>query len=612
MPINTTSADSLPNNSVTSNDSSRPLPSLSSLRAELAGRSFREFIEQSWKVVRPSEAFISAWHIDAIAEHLQAVYDRQIQYLVINIPPGHAKSVVVAVQFPAWLWLKDPSYQLICATYAHKLTVRDAVRSRDLITSPWYRETFNPDWSLKEDANEKDLFYNTRTGFRCSISVTGQGTGHRGNGVIYDDILSRDQSYSDAERTRACEWVRQTMSSRRNDLGRDWEIVIAQRLHEADPYGEMIASGKYTVLCLPSEYDPARRCVTSIGWKDPRTEPGELLFPALFPAHVIEQCKKDLGSYAYAGQHQQQPSPAEGGILKRHWWRYWQLSGQNLPPVQVRWPDGTIRDIAAITLPDDLEEFAQSWDCAFKDLDSSDYVVGQTWARKRADRFLLDQDRERKNFPATVQAVRNMSAKWPKASCKLIEDKANGTAVIASLRHEISGLIEVNPEGGKIARASGVSPQIESGNVYLPHPMIAAWVGAYIEECAAFPNAAHDDQVDATTQMLLRWTTKAYGLFEWYRQQAEAAKSPTLQSDQPLPPATLIESGEAQKRMLLTPLSSGGFTSNWIAPNSRRATKTAPQPVCTNCGNQFVSVFSESWKCNACGASGAIARAEVT
>ncbi len=499
------------------NKSSRPLPTLTSLRAELARRRFRKFIEESWSTVRPSEKFLANWHIDAIAEHLQAVADRQIQYLLINVPPGHAKSICCAVQFPAWLWLKDPSYQLLCATYAHKLTVRDAVRSRDLVTSPWYRSTFSPDWTLKDDANEKDLYYNTKTGFRCSVSVTGQGTGHRGNGIIYDDILSRDQAQSDAERLRACEWVRQTMSSRRNDLSRDWEVAIGQRLHESDPYGEMIASGKYEVLCLPSEYDPARRCVTSIGWEDPRHEPGELLFPALFPAQVIAQCKIDLGSYAYAGQHNQTPSPAEGGILKRHWWRYWRPRGMILPPVPIRLANGELAQVEAIELPERFDSSLQSWDMAFKATNTSDYVVGQVQASAGSRRFILDQVRGRMDMPDTVTAVRNLSSKWPNVIRKLVEDKANGPAVLQSLTNEISGLIEVNPEGGKESRAHAVSPELEAGNWFLPHPMVADWVQGFIDECASFPAGAHDDQVDSWSQGALQMQRNRANLEIWER-----------------------------------------------------------------------------------------------
>src|SRR5580658_9894510 len=152
-----------------------------------------------------------------------------------------------------------------------------------------------------------------------------------------------------------------------------------------------------------------------------------------------------------------------------------------------------------------VQEQIQSWDCAFKDLETSDYVVGQAWGRLRSMCFLADQVRGRMDRPATVKAVRELSQRWPQTLAKLIEDKANGTAVIQMLSRELPGILPVNPSGGKIARAAAVSPLIEAGNIYLPHPQYAPWVNDFIEECAAFPNGAHDDQVDAMTQALLRW-----------------------------------------------------------------------------------------------------------
>jgi predicted phage terminase large subunit-like protein len=130
--------------------------------------------------------------------------------------------------------------------------------------------------------------------------------------------------------------------------------------------------------------------------------------------------------------------------------------------------------------------------------------VGQVWGRRAADRYLLDQERSRMDCPSTIQAVKRLSEKWPAAVTKLIEDKANGPAVIAMLKHDLTGLIAVNPEGGKEARAHAVSPQIEAGNVYLPDSAAAPWVEHFIEECAVFPQGVYDDQVDAMTQALLR------------------------------------------------------------------------------------------------------------
>jgi predicted phage terminase large subunit-like protein len=152
-----------------------------------------------------------------------------------------------------------------------------------------------------------------------------------------------------------------------------------------------------------------------------------------------------------------------------------------------------------------VEEAIQSWDCAFKDLETSDYVVGQVWGRRGSAYLLLDQVRDRMDCPTTVKAVRHLSQRWRGTIVKLIEDKANGSTVIQMLGRELPGILPVNPEGGKVARAAAVSPLIEAGNVYLPHPQFMPWVNDFIEECAAFPNGAHDDQVDAMTQALLRW-----------------------------------------------------------------------------------------------------------
>jgi predicted phage terminase large subunit-like protein len=215
---------------------------------------------------------------------------------------------------------------------------------------------------------------------------------------------------------------------------------------------------------------------------------------------VLDQAKKDLGAAGYAGQHQQRPSPAEGGVLPRHRWRFWQPRGRALPPVRIRYPDGSEGEIYAIDLPEKFDAVIQSWDCSFKGLPTSDFVVGQVLAKVGADRYLLDQVRSRLDMPGTVQAIRAMSAKYPNSGAKLVEDKANGPAVIQSLKHEISGLIEVNPEGGKMSRAAAGTPEIEAGNWYLPHPGIAPWVPDFIEECASFPHGAHDDQVDAWSQ----------------------------------------------------------------------------------------------------------------
>jgi predicted phage terminase large subunit-like protein len=212
-----------------------------------------------------------------------------------------------------------------------------------------------------------------------------------------------------------------------------------------------------------------------------------------------ERAKKDMGSQMFAALYQGHPSPAEGGMFKRAWWsdtasgrhQYHRGAGSYQLPSGEMWVDGPVQLI-------------QSWDMAFKGNATSDYVVGQVWAREGPRAFLLDQVRRRMDFVETCQALRAMSAKWPQAHTKLVEDKANGTAVIASLRRQITGLIAVEPDGSKEARASAVTPFVEAGNVWLPDPDLAPWIGDFVEELAAFPTGSNDDQVDAASQALKR------------------------------------------------------------------------------------------------------------
>ena len=213
-------------------------------------------------------------------------------------------------------------------------------------------------------------------------------------------------------------------------------------------------------------------------------------------------------------------------------------------------------------------------------------VAGGVWAAKQADRFLLDQRRERLDFPRTVEAVKAMSEKWPGAHRKLVEDKANGTAVIATLKHEISGLIAVNPEGGKIARAQAVSPQVESGNVYLPHPAIAPWVDAFIEECAAFPAGKHDDQVDQMSQALNRLTSGrlVFGLNDYYAEVQRTLEQRGLVIREASPFEVAKAAGMAK---------------------AGNPTEAGEPDACPSCGATCLApVASGGWRCGMCGLQG--------
>ena len=477
---------------------------LKEIDAEMAARSLREFVRQAWHVVEPSIPFVPGWHIDAIIDHLEAVSHGDIRRLLINVPPRHMKSLLVSVFWPVWEWIQFPGRKWLFSSYGAQLSIRDSVKCRRLIESPWFQERWSDRFSLTGDQNTKGRFENDRSGYRLATSVGGSITGEGGDRIVVDDPHNVQEAESDGVRTGTLEWFDVVLSTRVNDPKTSAQVVVMQRCHQLDVAGHLIEQGDWVHLCFPAEYEGSK-AVTSIGFADPRTEHGELLWPERFGTAEIESLKKSLGSYAAAGQLQQRPSPAGGGIIKRFWFRFWQPRGANLPPVIVPLPDGTHLSIAPVEMPRYVDDQLQSWDCAFKDLETSDFVVGQVWARKGPDYVLCDQKRARIDCPGTVKAVRELSQKWPGTITKLIEDKANGSAVIQMLAHQLPGIIPVNPEGGKISRARAISPLIEAGNVYLPHPSHAPWVNDFMEECAAFPNGAHDDQVDAMTQAILRW-----------------------------------------------------------------------------------------------------------
>jgi predicted phage terminase large subunit-like protein len=473
------------------------------IESELAARSLAEFVRQAWPIVEPSTPFVPGWHIDAIIQHLEAISHGHIRNLLINVPPRHMKSLLVSVFWPAWEWITWPQRRWLFSSYGAQLSIRDSVKCRRLLESDWYQQRWGHVFGLTSDQNTKGRFDNDRAGYRIATSVGGAATGEGGDRIVCDDPHNVQEAESDSIRKSTLDWWDVVMSTRSNDPKTSAKVVVMQRCHERDLSGHLLEQGGYEHLRLPAEYEGSN-VVTSIGWSDPRKKPGELLWSSRFGEPELNGLKRSLGSYASAGQLQQRPSPPDGGLFKRHWFQYWQPRGANLPPIPVRWPDGTERMVIAEEIPT-VEEMIQSWDCAFKGLDTSDFVVGQVWGRLGARFLLLYQERDRMDYPATLAAVRKVSRLWPRCAAKLIEDKANGSAVVQMLQYEIPGIIPVNPEGGKIARAAAVSPLIEAGNIYLPHPQLMPWVYDFIDECTMFPNGAHDDQVDSMTQALLRW-----------------------------------------------------------------------------------------------------------
>lgn len=444
--------------------------------------SFRSFIPLAWRVMEPRRPFIPGWHIDAIADHLEALYRGQIRNLLINIPPRNAKSSLVSVAFPAWVWTEEARHRFIYGSHSFSLAKRDSIKTRNLITSAWYRETFNINWELAADQNEKANFLNTDGGFRRATSVEGQIIGEGGDTLVLDDPHSPRSVRSDVQRADELRWVDEEFFTRENDPKTTSKIVIMQRLDQRDCSAHLLAKGDWEHLMLPAEFEPERRCRTCINFVDPRTYKGEPLWKQRYDVPEIEKTKKSMGTKAWAGQGQQRPAPAEGNIFKR----------ANL---QKFYKDDPIE------LGKTMEFLGLSVDLPFDE--GGTYAVFQVWGKKGPDRYLLDQTRDQVGFNEQKTMFKAMCHKWPNLNAKWVEKKANGAAIISTMKLEFHSLLDINPQGSKEVRAEAVEPQFASGNVYLPDPSICSWINDYIEELVIFNNGLWNDQVDATTQALM-------------------------------------------------------------------------------------------------------------
>jgi len=445
----------------------------------LAEASLSDFVRLSWPVIEPHTRYLHNWHIDCICEHLQAVDSGEITRLLVNIPPRYMKSTLISVDWPVWSWINDPGSRWLFASYSGALSMYHSIQRRTIIQSMWYQDRWASRYQLTTDQNVKTEYQNDRRGHMIASGLGGTVTGKGGNRVVVDDPHNPETAHSDAERVTALRVFDQTISTRLDDKRTGAIVVVMQRLHERDLAGHILSEiGGYQHVCLPAVADARTVVHFPVTGREVVREDGDLLWPGREGPEEIETARRQLGTYGFTGQYQQQPSPPGGGIFKRTWWQYWRV------------------------LPTRFDRWYQSWDCTFKDADDTDYVVGQVWGVLGGDRYLIDQVRARMNFVDTRIAIRAFASKWPLSRGYLIEGKANGPAVIASLRHEIAGLVEIEPEGGKVARARAIEPQVEAGNVYIPDPSVAPWVSDFLEETASFPMGAHDDQVDAMTQLL--------------------------------------------------------------------------------------------------------------
>jgi predicted phage terminase large subunit-like protein len=469
------------------------------------------FLSRAWRWIDPSP-FIHGWPIEAVAEHLQAVCDGEIRRLLINIPPRCSKSTVTSVCFPAWVWAQryrshtsGPGVQFLSASYAGSLSLRDSVKCRRLIDSPWYQKLWGSRFALTSDQNTKGRFENDQNGVRLSTSVGSALTGEGMNIGIIDDPNGAQDSASEAVIESTIEWWDTAMSTRLNDARKGAFIVVQQRLAEADLSGHILEkqAGDWTHLCLPMRYERDRAFVTTIGWQDPRTTEGELLWPERFGEAEVKTLERTLGPWAGAGQLQQRPEPRGGGVIKREWWQLW--NEPVFPPLDyviasldTAYTVKTENDYSAMTI----------WGVFSGDVVAQNIKTNagtqRSYAPGSPKAILMNGWAERLELHDLVQKVAE-SCKAMKVDKLLIENKAAGISVAQELRrlfaHEDWSVQLYDPKSqDKLSRLYSVQHLFSEGMVYAPEK---TWAEQVITQCSSFPKGKHDDLVD-TVSMSLR------------------------------------------------------------------------------------------------------------
>ena len=444
-----------------------------------------------------NKPYVKGWHLDAMDDHLEALKRGDIKNLVITMPPRHTKSIKINVMFPAWVWADEPFQRFMHFTYHQRLTVRDSVACRKVIESPGYQALFGGKYQLVSDQNTKIRFDNDQNGSRLSSAVSGGATGEGGNYMIIDDPHNAFEISSERAIEMVVEdWWQGAISTRDDDM-ETRRLLVMQRLRINDLVGHVLDHERGWVhLDLPMEYEPSRSCVTVLGWKDPRTEPGELLWPERYDKERVEVLRERMGTAKFEAQMNQNPKTPEGKVIKKVWVRYYKESTR----VKASQCDVLIF----------------SWDMPFKKVErqrnakgrkkkDSDYLVGQVWGKKGADRFLIDQIRLRADFTKALEVVVQFAKKWPNVRDNLMEDKAYAPAIISTLQKHLKGIIPVEPQGDKLSRLESVAYLWEAGNCYVPDPEQEPWVEGYVERLTDFPDVDYDDEIDTTSQGLRRW-----------------------------------------------------------------------------------------------------------
>lgn len=439
---------------------------------------FAAFIAKTIGTTNPGADYMPNWHIELIAQYLEAARRGEINRLIINLPPRSLKSTCVSVAWPAWILGHDPKSRLIATSYAASLSIKHSLDCRLVVSSPWYRLLF-PQTRIAKDQNEKHKFMTHSRGYRLATSVGGSTTGEGGNFLIIDDPMNPQQAMNSVWRNYTNEWFNHTFSTRLDDKRKGVIVLVMQRLHPQDLSGYLLAKGGWQQLMLPAiDQKEERYRFTNV---DKIRKSGELLHAAREDAELVERAKIELGSSAFSAQYQQKPLADDNPMIRIAWFGRYDV------------------------IPQNLEGYTQSWDTAIKSEAKHDASVCITFGEALGKIYVLEVRSFRYEYPDLKRALFAMAEQW-NPSAILIEDKASGQQLLQDARRETAlPVIAGKARGSKLIRFAAISAMIEGGKVLLPRH--APWLADFEAELSGFPHSLHDDQVDAFTQYL-EWMRK--------------------------------------------------------------------------------------------------------
>jgi hypothetical protein len=474
------------------------------IREEMARceKSLSFFIQKAWPELKPMEEYIHNWHIDAVSEKLEEVSRGEITRLQIWVPPGTMKTLVVSVFWPAWEWINNPWLRYWGASYEVRLAGRMAAMSRDLMMGDWFQRRWGDRFKFVREG--ENYYGNDMGGTRLATAPQSTGSGEHGHRILIDDPINAKAADATSRATlnEAKTWWDGTVVTRGIGLNHA-RVIIMQRLHEEDLAAHVLENEEWEVLCLPERYEPDHPFV----WPgDPRKGEGELLWPAYRDEKASNALAASLSPHRAAGQLQQRPAAKEGDILQTSWWRFYDPRIRS----KEQWQE----------LPN-FSMVVMSLDCPQKDKETNDNVSIQAWGIHGLHRYLLDLRLGKMGYPlakrATVEMAQWARRTWPRSRhVILIENTGYGSDMILDLKHEFTGVTKVSPQqdGDKVVRADAASDSLSSGHCFLPgfgppwRPPVyedsstPADVAAFVHNCARFPNATHDDDVDAWSQVI--------------------------------------------------------------------------------------------------------------